>query len=319
MKENKPDLPFFHMKGKKYKANQHRYRPETSEIYLNRYGFNEVNYHFLALDAYQSFPSTLSVTGILGEAREVILRFRYAKEIEKITDVSENIWSRIGQAVHAMRESTRSTVGSGIKLEKRFRVELTEYLEGQGMPCDDLLWLTGQVDSYFPEKGMIDDFKVTTLHTLVMGYRNREWLLQISLYAFLLQHPRHQVFLKNGTWKPIKKCYPVNECSVSCLLRDYQKNHKLKLPPIGRFPGGNWKHKDLVSLQLPEISFPPLPFQKVEGWLKMKLRNIVKYWAYDDDDLPRCVERWYRDIKCKDYCQARHFCCFGRKKEKGEI
>ena len=139
-------------------------------------------------DPYTKGDAHISVTGLIAPARKRVLEIMHADELTE--DVSNRLWSLIGQ------------IGHGI-LERADVTALTEerlYIKRHG-------WrISGQFDRYVLEQGLLQDYKFTTTYTIKDGFKF-EWEAQENLYKLLLE--------THG--------YTVKKLQVVAILRDWQK------------------------------------------------------------------------------------------------
>jgi len=196
----------------------------------------------VANDAYSKGGADISVTGLLKPPRVAALEREHGSELEE--DVSSRIWSLLGQVIHGILERADKT---GIA-EQRLSLDL----EG---------WkVSGQIDRY--ENGLVQDYKVTSVHKLLQG-NCEEWTAQLNLYAALLRH----------------HCHSVRELQVIAILRDWSKSEARRNP--------EYPQAQVVTI--------PLPLWDPEKALEF-MRNRVKLHQEARVSLPECSteERWAR-------------------------
>lgn len=88
-------------------------------------------------------------------------------------DAAERIWALLGQAAHAIAE--RGAIKTpGVQAETR-------------LSMDVLGWkLSGAFDHFDPRSGVLSDYKVTSVWTIVYGDRIIEWEKQLNTLAHLI-------------------------------------------------------------------------------------------------------------------------------------
>lgn len=136
-------------------------------------------------DPYTRGDSDISVTQLISPAFQRKLR----QEVEVIEDVSDRIWSLLGQSVHTVLE--RAYRGKG-------RAEERLYMPVAGWK------VSGQFDVI--EDGCLQDYKVTSVWS-VIGDGKKEWEQQLNLLRLLAHH--------NGI--------EVTSLRIIAILRDWSK------------------------------------------------------------------------------------------------
>lgn len=117
-------------------------------------------------DPYNAGKADVSTTRLINPPQLETLRYRHRDEI--IEDVSERIWSLLGQATHTIAErSADNTVIS----EKRYFAEMEGWT------------VSGAVDLI--EGTTLIDYKVTSVWTYIYGSRVEEWTAQGNVNRWL--------------------------------------------------------------------------------------------------------------------------------------
>lgn len=136
-------------------------------------------------DPYSS-KADISITGLIRPPRMRVLEKRHDAEIS--VDVSERIWTLLGQSVHAILE----------------RADTSNHLAEERLSTEVLGWkVSGQVDLY-SQDGTIQDYKVTSCYSFLLGDKP-EWEQQINAYAWLYR----------------KAGFPVKRAQIVAILRDW--------------------------------------------------------------------------------------------------
>lgn len=154
-------------------------------VLTNRLGLPDGVVAAVENDPYTRGDSDISVTQLIGPPYQ--RRLRQTATI--IEDVSDRIWSLLGQSVHTILERAFRGVG---------RVEERLYAEVNGWT------VSGQYDVI--EDGCLQDYKVTSVWS-VMGGGKIEWERQLNLLR----------------WLAHKNDIPVNQLRIIALLRDWSK------------------------------------------------------------------------------------------------
>jgi hypothetical protein len=142
-------------------------------------------------DPYSRGNSDISVTQLISPPYQRRLRqeVEASTEVDIIEDVSDRIWSLLGQSVHTVLE--RAYRGKGL-VEQRLFHEVNGWT------------VSGQFDVI--EDGCLQDFKVTSVWQ-VMDRGKREWEEQLNLLRLLAHH--------NGI--------AVSSLRIIAILRDWSK------------------------------------------------------------------------------------------------
>lgn len=152
----------------------------------NKLGLPEALVNAIANDPYTRGKSDISVTQLIDSPRIRMLHKQH--EVEE--DVSDRIWSLLGQSVHTILERAES---SDIR-ESRL------YDEKEGW-----VW-SGQFDNLALLNAILSDWKVTSVWSVIYG--GNKWEPQLNLLRYLL----------------VKHGYEVNELQIVAILRDWNRH-----------------------------------------------------------------------------------------------
>ena len=157
-------------------------------LITNKNNLPESIYNALKSDDYDYQSDRVSVTTLIDSPYIAKLRKEHWKEIEE--DVSDRIWQLVGSAIHYMLEKadTENTL-----IEQRYTAEINNKK------------VTGKVDYYNNDTKEIQDFKVTSVWTLIYKDRVIEWEKQLNCYAYLMQ----------------SMGYKINSLKIIAILRDW--------------------------------------------------------------------------------------------------
>ena len=262
-------------------------------------------------------PHCYSATTLNKGAKEIVLTDRHYDEIT--VDASEQIWAVWGTAVHALLESEKDDNFH----EERFKVAVGNS------------WVTGQVDSYDMERGIINDWKTASVWKVQFA-DFADWRAQGLTYAWLLT--------KSGL--------EVKKCRFVALLKD---NSKTKAKHDASYPQS--------PVFVYEFDVTAEDLAATEARIISKVTEIENAYKLGDDDIEPCTleERWadgekyavmkngrktavklfdnqqdaeayagelgnshyveHRPAvsrKCEDYCSCCEFCNFYKSMHKGE-
>jgi hypothetical protein len=154
----------------------------------NRLGLPQPIVDAVRNDGYSRGDSDISVTQLLAPPRQVALARQHSADIEE--DVSERIWSLVGQVMHGILERANTT---GIA-ERRL------FMEVEGWK------VSGGMDAYY-EHGLLQDYKFITSWKFKGGKATIEHEQQLNCYAAILRANSNTV----------------NKLQIVGILRDWSK------------------------------------------------------------------------------------------------
>jgi hypothetical protein len=251
-------------------------------------------------DGYSRGDSDISVTQLIAPPRKVSLERVHADDIEE--DVSDRVWSLLGQSVHTILERANST---GIA-ERR----LTITVDG---------WrISGGMDAYYEKDGLLHDYKLSSVWSF-MGELKPEFENQQNCYAEILRQNGHDI----------------KRLEIIGILRDWTKS-KAKLDPeypqaqVITVPVPLWHpikaqgylaervrlHKAARHL-LPNCT-PEEQWARPDKWAVMKPGGKRSIKNYDTEagarehasmDSTLSVENRPGElVRCRDYCGVSKWC-----------
>ena len=262
-------------------------------------------------------PGCFSATTLNKGAKEIVLSDRHFDEIE--VDAADSVWAVFGTAVHALLEKEKDSNFH----EEYFKVPV----------CNS--FVTGQVDSYDMENGIINDWKTASVwKTQFKDFS--DWRAQGLTYAYLMQ----------------QQGLEVKKCRFIALLKDHSKTKAKTDPDYPQSP-----------VYIYEFDVTPEDLAATKERIENKVLEIESAYKLEDDFIPPCSddERWadgekwavmkngrksavklfdnQKDAdamagelgnahfvehrpaisrKCLDYCNCKEFCSFYKKMIKGE-
>ena len=193
-------------------------------------------------------PGSFSATTLNKGAKEIVLTDRHFDEIE--VDAADSVWAVWGTAIHALMESQPD----GNFHEEKFKVRVNNS------------WVTGQVDSYDMEHGVIYDWK--TASTWKVQFNDfSDWYSQGMTYAYLLT--------QSG--------FEVNRCVFVALLKDHSKSKARTDTSYPQSPVFRY-----------EFEVTPEKLAQTEERILAKVQEIEAAYKLADDDIAPCSpeERW---------------------------
>ena len=189
-----------------------------------------------------------SATTLNKGAKEIILTDRHFDEIT--VDAADSVWAVWGTAVHALLES---------QPDNNFHEEFFK------VPVSNS-FVTGQVDSYDMERGIINDWKTASVYK-VMKADFSDWYKQGMTYAWLLK--------QNGL--------EVRRCRFIALLKDHSMT---KAETDSSYPQ--------APVFIYEFEITPEELEQTGARITAKVKDIEAAELMSDDDIEPCTaeERW---------------------------
>ena len=189
-----------------------------------------------------------SATTLNKGAKEIILSDRHFDEIT--VDAADSVWAVWGTAVHALLESQPDNNFH----EESFKVPVSNS------------FVTGQVDSYDMENGVINDWKTASVWKVQFNDFS-DWRRQGLTYAWLLQ--------QSGL--------DVKKCRFVALLKDHSKT---KAKTDSSYPQS--------PVFIYEFDVTPEDMAETAARILTKVQEIESAYKLDDDAIEPCSaeERW---------------------------
>ena len=189
-----------------------------------------------------------SATTLNKGAKEIILSDRHFDEIT--VDAADSVWAVWGTAVHALLESQPDNNFH----EEYFKVPVSNS------------YVTGQVDSYDMENGVINDWKTASVWKVQFNDFS-DWRRQGLTYAYLLQQSGLEV----------------KKCRFVALLKDHSKT---KAKNDSSYPQS--------PVFIYEFDVTPEDMAETRDRILNKVLEIESAYKLDDDAIEPCSaeERW---------------------------
>jgi hypothetical protein len=274
-------------------------------ILTNRLNLPSSIVNAVSRDPYTKGDAHISVTGLIGSARKRVLEVMHGDQLTE--DVSDRIWSLMGQITHGILE----------RADREAWTEERLYIERHG-------WrISGQFDRVLLEQGLLQDYKLTSTYSVKDGAKP-EYEAQANLYALMLR--------EHG--------YTIERAQIVAVLRDWQKSkalHDMAYPqaPVAVIDVNLWpvdlvESFILVRLKAHGDAQHVLPYcSPEERWERPAKFALVKegnkratsLWdSYDEAEKAlyvaqngkpgtfRIDERPAEPIRCAQYCSARPVC-----------
>lgn len=254
-------------------------------------------------DSYTKGDADISVTELLSPPQLRALKLKHREEIEE--DVSDRIWSLLGQSVHTIIE--------------RASLALPNVLTEATVNSTYRGWkLKGQVDNVVLSGSQLYDFKVTSAWKVKGGEVPLEWEQQTNIYRRLLQK---------------EKGLQVGNINVIAILRDWSRNEAARSPDypqaqVKNFSVRVWETAeadDFIERQIARhqaSDFEPCSdeerWTKPEKWAVMKRGNVRAVKLFDNpieaEQLASTSVAMYVEhrpgeaVRCQNWCPVSRWC-----------
>jgi len=196
----------------------------------------------------------LSATTLLKGVKEIILTRRHWEEI--VIDASDKMWAIFGTAVHALLETEGDNEFSECDVK---------------VPMPNGVSITGKIDNYNMETGVITDYKTASVWKVIMN-DFEDWRMQGLVYAWLLAN--------NG--------FKVSKCRFVAILKDQSKS---KAKYDSAYPQS--------PVFVYEFPVTVTDLDEAKKYITERLENYLKFINEPDDKIPPCTdkERWASETK----------------------
>lgn len=263
-------------------------------------------------------PNRYSVTEVLGGTCEAILKRRHQSEVTG--DVSSMLWAILGTAVHKVLESAESAPEQ--HQEQWLCVKVGDYE------------ISGIFDLYDESTGMVTDWKVTSVYTVLFGDYEK-WRKQTLAYCWMLR----------------QKGQDAHRGQIVAMLRDHQQRKARTEKDYPKHPVvvkeweftdddfaeigdliAKWFLEAALQEKLPDDELEPCSpesrWHKPDKWAVMKdgRKRAVRVFEEEEEavellnrlketDQGHHIEfRSGEDTRCMSYCSVSQFCPYMRKK-----
>ena len=273
----------------------------------NRLGLPSSLVKAVSNDRYSRGDAHISVTGLIGPARKRYLEMLHADEISE--DVTERIWSLMGQIAHGILERADDTAWCEERL----------FIERYG-------WrISGQFDRYLLEAdGLCQDYKMTSTYAIRDGVKP-EWEAQENIYALMLrEHGYHVARLEIVAilrdWQKAKAKHTEDYPQVPALVIPVRLWQKPEIEDYikARLNAHSKAHKNLPECTAEERWERPAVYalHKVGNKRATKLFDVEAEAQQTLEAIGKGHEIQLRPAeqkRCQDYCAALPFCEQGQR------
>ena len=231
--------------------------------YTNKFRLPKEIEHWLKSDDYDYSNDEyhLSATTLLKSTRMILLEKRWSENL--IVDISDLITARYGSAIHDSFE--KSNCPNTIH-EKRYYRKIDDYT------------ISGKIDLILDKdtKPKLADLKSTSVWTYLLGSRIEDYIIQLSIYRWILQNEEKDLIGKNLS----------NEAFIYYIFTDWSKKEAIA-------------KKDYPQTRIKPISINLLTLNETENFIKEKIEQIKIFKDTRDSLLPYCTKKelWQEDEK----------------------
>jgi len=268
-----------------------------------------------AIKLYKPDPDRMSVTHLIDEP--LIRTLQIEKWDEIVVDASDYVLMMLGISFHKQMEN-----------------ESDEHSERKYEDLIDGIALVGKADLYRPKTQSIEDYKVTSVWTIIFGDRIKEWEKQLNVYCYQYR----------------SRGLPVAKLQIHCILRDWSETRAQREDdyPKNNFVTINipiWSIEEQMEYIEQQLEFhrmcpkgecsPESKWQKETKWAVMKegRKSALRVLDTEEDAIKWCelkgygkvinnsitlgkdlsakiVERPGECTRCLKYCAVRSVCEF---------
>ena len=217
-------------------------------------------------DPYNSGHADISTTRLINPPQVETLRYRHRAEI--VEDVSERIWTMLGQAVHVIAERS---AGKDVISEQRYFAPMEGWI------------VSGAVDLI--EGSALIDYKVTSVWTYIYQSRIEEWTAQGNVNRWLIyQQEKHP---------------EITKLENILILRDWAKRDMKR---------ADYPQVQIVTQPLELWSMEKAEAYVRERVLIHQKARDAKDEEMPKCSNEERWENKGRFIRCEEYCPAKKFC-----------
>ncbi len=187
-----------------------------------------------------------------------------------VVEAVTRVWSLFGTAIH--NEIERATVGSDDEIaEERLFAKLE---------VDGKFWtISGMLDNMNARAGKLDDWKATSVWTVMRMDRLPEWSTQLNVYRWLAAHATHVQHEPGGPlpeWEPIE----LPDLTINAILRDWSWREAIK---SDKYP----------QTMVFKVDIRAMSYEEIEEFMRTRIR------IHQQDPVPDCTpeEQWYGGSK----------------------
>lgn len=220
---------------------------------------------------YQYQEKRYSITSLLDPERVLMLKRKYNDQIEQ--DIVDCIFMLFGSFTHYALENI--TLKENEYVEKKMEHTF-----------DNGYTLSGVVDHIEPN--LIDDYKTTSVWSVIYRSDDEKWLKQLQMGAYLF-------YKETGIW--------INKGRIIAILKD-------------------WSKKDITKDKYPQYPVEVIEFdlgkpEEIEKWILAKFKRLA--YLEEEQYYPMCTEKERfvnkkkEDVRCLSYCSVNKFCPYYQK------
>ncbi len=288
--------------------------------------YNKVNTN------YERVEDRIWVTDLIGPPMVRRLSLKHWDDMEE--DASERLYSLLGQATHHLFETNEPGICTELKLESKVK-----------LPDGGDITVSGRLDYYNALTGTLDDFKITSVWSLILG-DHPEYETQLNTLAWLLTNYMNP----NSPASQLERAgmSDVKELRINMILRDWVRSKRWENDypniPFHTVDIPLWSYDKQQAYIEERVKIHTdsgiLPCTDVECWAKPTTWAVMKKGGKravrvfnDTNDLQLYMEqsnligkeshyiqeRPGEKTRCKGYCSVSAFCPNNPYRETGDI
>lgn len=238
---------------------------------------------------YNADPNTISATTLLNPIKAIVLGLQN-KDLEKIGDIVSQVPSRMGTAIHdsiegswlnkKLKESFKS-LGYPDSIADRIVINPDKTtIQSDSIPVYMEQRATKEINGYkvsgkfdFVAEGTLEDFKSTSVYTLIMRSNDLKWLQQGSIYRWL----NPDIITEDHMW-------------IRLIFTDWSAAQARQ-------------SKDYPKSKIASIKLNLMPVPETEQFVFNIISQIKTNLTKPQEELPDCTreELWQKDDAWKYY------------------
>lgn len=239
-------------------------------------------------------PNYISATSLLKSTKQIVLSTRVASA-DKEMDLSDLIALRFGHAVHDAMEKAWHRSGRDSLKKLGYPDNIVNNLlinptpeELAANPNAIVVWIerrtVKEINGYrvagkFDQvvQGRLMDTKTTSVWSYILGKKDEDYQLQLSIYRWL----NPDIITEDFGY-------------IQFVFTDWQRREAMRDP------------QNYPQIKTKEYVVPLLSVKETETWIKAKLDTLSRAWTLPEEDLPPCNDKelWRGPTVYKYYADA---------------
>jgi len=281
--------------------------------YTNNYKLPEYACDILKQDTYDKQEGKYSATELINGGLMNALIRKHQDDI--IKDVTDNIWTVFGNAVHSYIENLPSKYVKELRVETP--IEFEYYNPDKGVSETMEVTITSKGDLYIPGEKRLVDVKNTSKYATMYNKVKPEWEAQLNINRYIYK----------------KNLLPIEHLEILCFYKDLGKIDSMKhdfcdIPlEVIKIPTWTMEETEEYIIDRVKVQLEERQCNEFERWRKPEQYKVKKRGAkratanfnnYSDAEEKRFkmkkpgeYEIEYHkgeDKRCLEYCDVKRFC-----------